>query len=107
MNNVMNSAASLLLDTLDSLDTPVFLIDNKDRIVSGNNSAGTALQYSADDIAGQHVRDFILMTRGNGHDFPVFSPAPSTSLSGHVKTGSYESLCRRNTNIAKYFKSME
>jgi len=97
MNKIIDSAAALLLDTLDSLDTPAFLVDNKNRVLSCNNSAGRALQYSADDIEGQHVQDFILMPRINGKDFPFdkFPPAPSTSLRGHIDTGAYESSCRR------------
>lgn len=96
MNNVINSAASLLLDTLDSLDMPAFLIDNKDRVLSRNNSACTALLYSADDI-GQNIQDYIIMAQSSRDDFPfgISPPLPSTSLRGHKNTGSCEFPCRR------------
>jgi two-component system, NtrC family, sensor kinase len=106
MNTVINSSTSLLLDTLDSLEMPVFLINNKDRVLSCNNSACTALQYSADDITGEHIQDFIIMAQNIGDDsqFGISSLLPSTSLSVHKNTESYEASCRRkdgNTFVAQ------
>ena len=102
MNNVINTAASLLLDTLDSLDMPAFVIDNKDSVLSCNNIACIALQYSADDIDGQNIRDFIFPAPGNEDDFQ-FGMSPrlsSISLSGRNNTGSYELQCRKKDGNA-------
>jgi len=97
MNNVMNNAASLLFDTLDSLLLPAFLTDNKDRVLSCNNSVRIVLKYSADDITGKNIRNFISMFHENVDNFRmgIFPALPSPSVSGHENTGYYESQCRR------------
>jgi two-component system NtrC family sensor kinase len=106
MINVIDNAASFLLETFDSLDIPVFLIDGKDRVLSCNNKASTAMQYSAGDISGESIRVFILSAQSNWNDFEIgaSAPLPSASLSGHSNIRSYELPCRRkdgNTFIAQ------
>ena len=93
----MNSAALLLLDTLDSLHMPALLTDNKDRVLSCNKSTCIALQYSSDDISGRDIQNFILFVQGSVDDFQFgMSPAlQSPSVSSHNNAGSYESQCRR------------
>ncbi|MBS1234403.1 MAG: histidine kinase [Nitrospirae bacterium] len=97
MNDVIGSASSLLLDTFDSIHIPVFIIDNKENVISCNHTACTVLQYSAHDIAGQHIRLFI--TPFNNTDSSIhpdtFSPPPAAFPAGQKDTGQYESPCKR------------
>ncbi len=97
MNNVINSSYSLLLETFDSLEIPVFLIDGKENVLSCNNAVSTVLQYSADDLTGHNIHDFIPVAKNfSSHiSFGIFPARPANPLTCHKDASHYESYCRR------------
>jgi two-component system, NtrC family, sensor kinase len=93
MNEVMNSSASVLMDTLGSLDIPVFLADGKDCVISCNSAACRALQYPVEYISGRNINDFITRSERVGEALSAsFCPVP---LGDDGKSGVSEITCRR------------
>jgi two-component system NtrC family sensor kinase len=105
MNNVINSASSLLLETFESIEVPVFIIDNHEKILSCNNTASTVFLYPADDIIEHNILDFMTLEEKTGRSILTgsFHRQSAVPLAGHKDAGHYESSCRRkdgNTFIA-------
>ena len=97
MNNVMQTIYSLLLDTFASIDIPVLLADDQDKIVSLNYTVGQGLQYCPSDLTGHSLRDVINITANIDNVRPVapLPDLPAIPLTGHRDTTHYEASCRR------------
>ncbi|MDH4231676.1 MAG: GAF domain-containing protein, partial [Nitrospirota bacterium] len=97
MNKTASKTPSLLLETFDSIAIPVFLADHEGNLIDCNETACDILKYSADDLAGRTLRDFITLTKsppGTNHARPEHAPA------GHKDTEHYEASCRRKDGTA-------
>ncbi len=97
MNDVISSASSLLLDTFDSLHIPALLIDKSEKVIACNTAAGTVLQYSAHDIAGQNIRFLITLVKNTDSSIHpgAFFPAQAAFPAGQKDAIQYESSCKR------------
>ena len=97
MNKTVRSASSLLLDTFDFINIPVFLVDSKENVIAGNAVASDVFRYSGDDMTGHAIHDFITLAEGAERSIPQgeFSEASADSFSVHKDTGHHETSCRR------------
>ena len=96
-DDVINSAFSLLLDTFDSLEIPVFIIDSEQNVLCCNNNFTTVLHYSADDITGRNIQDFTTMSKqiSGQVPLPLLPSSTAARLAGNKDTEHYESTCMR------------
>ena len=63
MKTALVKDAAGILRTFDSLDTPVFLIDEDFTVISCNESARIFFLYGPDEIAGRPLDTFVLPDR--------------------------------------------
>jgi two-component system NtrC family sensor kinase len=97
MNKTVRNASSLLLDTFDSINIPVFLIDSEENVISGNAVASDVFRYSSDDMTGRAIHDFITLAEGAERSIPPgeVSESSAASFTIHKDTGHLETSCRR------------
>src|SRR5574340_1606823 len=106
INDVTNSTNSVILDTFDSLEIPVFLIGMRDNIISCNDAVGTFLQYSADDISGSDIHDIIALPKNISSFISsgMYPAQPANPVAKQKDVIHYESACSRkdgSTFLAK------
>lgn len=60
-----------LSDIFDSLDLPVFIIDEQEKVVSLNNTAAVLLQYEPHEIIGLNLRETVINDAGGTGPLPA------------------------------------
>jgi len=92
MRILTENKLDFILNTFDCLNTPVFVIDEKQNIVLSNLTAGIVFHYAVSDIVGSNIAEFIIATSGTTGYIKLLERYSNNKSIPNI---CYESVCKK------------